>query len=76
MYPKFTYLTTHDETHVFKVVRQQNTYVNDNVCSYAHTVVCFVFYLPAELLSALSENNVVSLSPISMKSTKVCDAAK
>ena len=76
MYPKFTYLTTHDETHVFKVVRQQSTYVNDNVCSYAHTVVCFVFCLPAELLSAQPKNNVVSLSPISMKSTKVCDAAK
>ena len=43
MHPKFTYVMTsmlfHDETHVLKVVKQHNTYVNDNVCSSAHIVV-------------------------------------
>ena len=76
MYPKFTTswlsMLFHDETHVFIVVKQ-NTYVNDNVCSYGHILVCIVLLhcLPAELLSALPKNIVVSLSPISMKSTKV-----
>jgi hypothetical protein len=54
MYPKFTYLMTgmlfHDETHVLKAVNQQNMHVNDNVCSHAHIVVCFV--LCAALLAA------------------------
>ena len=74
MYPKFT--TSWPAC--FSMTRpmfswKQNTYVNDNVCSYGHILVCIVLLhcLPAELLSALPKNIVVSLSPISMKSTKV-----